>query len=327
MATKANDNSIYNFHFSFSPANQPEYWDIFEKLCQKLHKFHYDLNAYNLEQLKARQTLFSLCENNWYTATLSAPNPDFLAFIYKYSKNLPLPIIFGFDIQIINNFCNGLIRKDELIHIIENLTILLRQDDGVISYLQKYVNRWIYDQNKITKVLEREGYLKNGDLIREPKNYFLAYEKSRQYIFKHDYHHLEILFLEIIDHKVNGENYKENLYFKRLNSSQITAKDILPFWSKSKNSEIVNDYFEEYILCIDEVLLSDKNNNEKRLQEILSKYSPHIDELLNPTQNNFVYFQDGIVLEVNNNEEEQSIKYLESIKSIPSPISLREQAF
>ncbi len=110
---------------------------------------------------------------------------------------------------------------------------------------------------------------------------------------KGDYREIEKLFLGLIDYKITKENFKENLYIKRLNSSRISAKDILPLCNSSRNSDFVHNHLDEFVDSIDELLSNNNAEKYRELQNVLIEYVPTIESIEEPDEHKYYFYQNG----------------------------------
>lgn len=311
-------NHTFNFHFSLDLNNQPEYLSLLPGLTVKIQKEYFDINIYDYIMFDYKKRLLGANCVNWYVGSVTTTNVDLLAFIHQFLGLLPPPIIFGIDLNSLDEFCSGKLVNPELRRIYEDLQFILDPETDVKEYIVKRILRKpMFDKNKIKETLRENGYLDTVPSPRKPLDYFALHKNVNQKIIDKDYKELGNLFLLLVGNEITIENFKENLYLKRINHTQITAADILPLRPLSKDSAFIIDNRDEFINCIDEILLNDNGKIEYEFHEILNKCVPTIESLLESKNKKLFSYENGRIVDVENKDKSEiGSFYLHPTKNI-----------
>ena len=94
-----------------------------------------------------------------------------------------------------------------------------------------------------------------------------------------NYSELRVLFNKLSNGKITYDNFKENLYLKQLNFECFKANDLIFLRSNSENNEFVNEHYQEYLDCIDELFQKDDGKLNIEFHNLLNKAVPTIKNL------------------------------------------------
>ena len=311
-------NQTYNFHFSLDPSSRLDFLSLLPEINVKIRKNYFDIAIYDTKMLEYKERLLGAKSVNWYVGSVSTTNVDLLAFVHQFLGSLPPPIIFGIDLNSLDEFCSGKLVNPKLMQICEDLKYILGPETDVEDYIAiRILRKSTFDKNKIKETLRENGYLDTVPSPRKPLDYFAFHNNVKQRIIDKDYKELRNLFLQLVGNEISVDNYKENLYLKRLDHTQIKATDILPLRPTSKDSEFTFENRTEFIACIDQVLSNDNCRLEYEFHEILNKCVPTIELILESKNRKLFSYENGKIeyLEYKDNSEIGSF-YLHPTKNI-----------
>ena len=297
-------NHTFNFHFSIDPNNRPEYLSLLPELNVIIQNNYFDIAIFDTKMFDHKERLLGANCVNWYIGSVTTSNVDLLAFIHQFLGSIAPPIIFGIDLHSLIEFCSGKLESPELTRINEDLQFILPPETDVKEYIVKRILRTtMFDKNKINETLRENGYLDTVQSPRQPLDYFALRKDVKQKILDKDYIELRNLFLVLVGNEITTDNYKENLYLKRINHTQIKAADILPLRPLSKDSHFIIDNRTEYINCIDQVLTNDNGKFEYEFHEILNKCVPTIESLSESKNIKSFSYKDGRIAHFENKDK------------------------
>lgn len=296
----------FHFHFSLDLNNQPEFLSLLPELTVKIQMNIFDIGIYDYKMFACKERLLGGNRVNWYIGSITTTNVDLLAFIHKFLGSMAPPIIFGIDLNSLIEFCSAKLESPELTRIYEDLKFILPPETDVKEYIVKRILRTtIFDKNKIEETLRENGYLDTVQSPHKPLDYFALRKDVKQKILDKDFIELRNLFLILVGNEITTDNYKENLYLKRINQTKITASDILPLRPLSKDSYFIIDNRAEFINCLDQVLLNDNGKLEHEFHEILNKCVPTIESLSESKTKKLFSYKDGRITHFENKDKSE----------------------
>jgi hypothetical protein len=285
----------YRFHFSFDDCTQTELADMLSKISVSIQKKYFDINIYDSINFKYKEQLLGENRLNWHIASLTTDNMELLAFVYQKILTLPTPIIFGFKYEDLQKFCYGDFSNLELEIMVENLSHLISKEN-IKEYIYKnIVKQPELDKSKVETSLISSGFYKDTKFILSTRDYFLLAKRIKESILDKDYLKIGQLFCVITNNVITDNNFKENLYIKRINSSRYIAKDFAPLITRINYSDLIQNNFIEFLNCVDELLLANDGKIEKEIHNIIDEYVPSIESLSIPNEQRTYSFLNGQV--------------------------------
>ena len=237
----------------------------------------------------------------WHIVSLYENQIDLMAAIYKLAKKLPFPKICGVDIQYIYVFClsggtyNYLYSpksyKSKVVDAVEKLKI----QTGIESFsdLANYINESFIvpinnDMNNVADLLQRESKIDYIDqntqtLIKaknKPNEPIKKYHEIIDLISKENYFDAISAYYNILGDNYYNELINELIYLKRLAKVDLTGRDLVYFRQESSRNELVTNYFEEYVIFIDETLNKLRELGRKTPLNLLLEYAPSMEDLV-----------------------------------------------
>ena len=139
------------------------------------------------------------------------------------------------------------------------------------------------------------GYIRRP--IKRPHDHYGAlYQEIPNLITEHKYEEAVERYYETLGDRPYGELHRELIYLKRLAGMPLTGRDLVYFLSESSRSELVASNLREYCSCIDAVLATGAEADLESPLDILNRYCPTMDELIEHKEHDWhlgVWLWDG----------------------------------
>ena len=274
---------IYRIHFGYSKKSK-YYWQAIE-----------------LARLSDKHEVLGEGDNTWHIVTLTDKQIDLMASLYLIAIKVPLPKIYGADIQYTYAYClsdgtyNNSYISDLYKKRVYTAVERLQKETGksikdLAVYLQEeYLRPIERDMSRVAERLRNESYIDSVNPItktwerakNKPQEPVDIYKQIREFIVTGEYSDAVSIYYQSIGNNHNNELLREIIYLKRLANIALSGRDLLYFRNQSSREGIIELNLDEYVNCIDEMLSYLKETGRELPLDILRKYAPTMEEVIN----------------------------------------------
>lgn len=289
----------YRVHFGVSESEDYHLAVELAKLTNDHQVVQEYVHASNDFQFQFRKKYIpeGFVKHEWNIVEFTDDQLDFMAFFYGIAKKLPEPKVFGTSLSLLEEYINGEIpeqdlelakRTFELIEFSINSDFPKIQISAVENIRKNIIGRWRNSMKRVESKLFEKGYLdyptsQTDSVIRnvkQPKNYLSLCQTIKSQISQGLFADAVSTCYEITDGKYFGGMFRELIYLKFLGRIPLTGKDLVHFRTDSDRTDLINNHFDEYILCIDTALSQQAENGRPELLDILAEYVLTISQMV-----------------------------------------------
>jgi hypothetical protein len=256
--------------------------------------------AIELAHLAEQYEVLGDGEDAWHIATLTDEQIDLMAALYVIAVKVPLPKVYGADIQYTYAYClsggsyNYAHASDTYKKRVYSAVERLQRETGksikeLAEYLKdKYLHPIEQDMSRTGEKLRSESRIDYIDLNTQawvraenrPQEPVHIYKQIRELVAAEKYTDAVNAYYQSLGVRYYSELTKELIYLKRLAQSPLTGRDLLYFRSQSSRKGLVELKLAEYVSCIDEVLGRLKEFGQKQPLEVLLEYAPTMEQVI-----------------------------------------------
>lgn len=266
----------------------------------KSKRSKYFPQAVELADLAVEHEIRGTGDNEWHIVTISEDQLDLLATLYPLAEKLPLPKVYGADLQylfayahsggIYNYYHTSKTKKEKA----KKAAALLMDENGfgfveLTAYLEEeFLSKISSDMEVAKQRLVDEGMIDHID--QRTRSWVRAIKKAgepvqsidtvKQHIKAGDYAGAVKSYYKMLGTDYYGPLTYELIYLKRLALLPLEPRDYLYFKHKTAKTTLVDDNIEEFEVCIKETLEWAQSQDMQMPMEIIFGSVPTMDELL-----------------------------------------------
>jgi hypothetical protein len=256
--------------------------------------------AIELAGLAKQHEIRGTGDDEWHIVTISEDQLDLLATLYPLAEKLPLPKVYGADLQYLFAYAHSGGTYDYY-HASKNTKekakkaaeLLMEEKgfdfEGLTAYLaeeflskintdMQVAKKRLVDEGMIDYIDQRTGtWVRASKEVREP---VLGINTVKERIRAGDYAGAVKSYYEMLGKEYSGPLTYELIYLKRLARLPLEPRDYLYFKHKTAKTDLIDDNIEEFLECIEETLEWARSQDMQMPMEIVFETVPTMEELL-----------------------------------------------